>query len=1039
MLMRQKLRRISIFATLSLLLFTVFAGTLPQTASALGAGSDIVDSVETEVKNRQKYYWLRNCFYHSDIDRVTPTEMETWDFFEGAGAGDMSEIIGGVYGPGKLATWGCKAEINVERAFNALGVTNPREAFCKIDGALYNKSNNNNSCLGGAIPNAEWDNNLDSGDKQGAAFERAAAAWAPDVVKPITDVQNYVRYYISFIYECNITLKSGVYTEGEADPDDAYQVPIITTGSDVIQDRLGLGLPYKNSQVAIVATKTGDAYTKGDVASGSLIQVPRGEVVNCNEAVEKLRQYAPAYLKYVNDNPDAIVSQLDDVSENGPEATCESLSGILSYVVCPVLAMLDGGIYLLTVGIESLLSVDADKYNNPNLVQGWQTMRNIALLILIPMMLLMVIGTALEFGPFDAYTVKKSLPRMLVAVIFITLSLPITQFLVNLSNVVGYGIQNLVLAASNSPESLLDLYGPSEGLLFSGLVTGGLVTASLLPFITWGVVGSLALVTFVSLFIGYIILVVRQLLILMLMMVAPLAILVWIFPGNDKLWKIWKTTFTALLMMFPLIMLLIASGKVFAGIVGSTESSFTAFFFKIIALVAPFFFIPATFKYGLGVFGNIAGIVNDRSRGFFDKQRKSREGSRSKAWTEARQGNRFRGGTDNNLRGKFNRRLAQGLNAPGAIMEQGALFKPRNWGTAGTNATRARQDAERERALKENLGLQTWIGNDTAMGIAGESRNETDLRTRLAAETDEHGRNMFQGQALDDAVSQIETFRRQVSPETFARVTHDAANAGGTYWKNKSAGRALASIARASGADSSIAANMVASTRRDAMKAGRYEIGGNTFGSTLSYVDEMRQELAETGNISEETIARVDAQHKAEVFQNQSGALMGHASVKPQAIEEMTDTMVNSVENARALGDERSFVQSIAAIEAIHKGQAGSSPKRAKIMADKVISHELNVSELSDSMRSRLKSAIEVPDLDADGNPQYEQNNDGRPVMKMKERDKITLVQASEALTGDKEYREMGYQYSKEIESAAAQLPLDPSAAAGGALPPGVT
>jgi hypothetical protein len=346
----------------------------------------------------------------------------------------------------------------------------------------------------------------------------------------------------------------------------------------------------------------------------------------CSNVLKK----CTTFVKQPSSAATRITISGEGISKEDAARTCESEGGSLAWMLCPVLVLLDNGINFLTNGIESLLEVDESKYNDPSLVQTWRVLRNIALLLLIPMMLLMVIGTALEFGPFDAYTVKKALPRMFLAVLFITLSLFITQFFLNVSNVVGRGIEGLVLSASNSPDSLADSYSAAGGLLFSTVVAGGAAggiaivgavgaTGALLSML-----GSLALVTFVGLLIGYLVLVIRELLILVLMIAAPLAILVWVFPDNDKLWKIWKTTFIALLMMFPIIMLLISSGKLFANVIGDSQNSFTAFFLKIIAYVAPFFFIPATFKYGLGAFSSVAGVMNDRSRGLFDRQRKKR-------------------------------------------------------------------------------------------------------------------------------------------------------------------------------------------------------------------------------------------------------------------------------------------------------------------------------------------------------------------------------------------------------------------------------
>ena len=181
----------------------------------------------------------------------------------------------------------------------------------------------------------------------------------------------------------------------------------------------------------------------------------------------------------------------------------------------------------------------------------------------------MVIGTALNFGPFDPYTVKKALPRMFIAAMFIVLSLPITQFGVELSNNVGQGLGNLIV--SSVPEdqrvnSLQDILSPGEAGGFTALTLLGVAGAAATGALTIGIAASIALITLIALLLGFVILIMRQVLLLMLIVVAPLAILAWIFPGNDKLWGIWKTSFIAMLMMYPIIAILIASGKFVAGI-----------------------------------------------------------------------------------------------------------------------------------------------------------------------------------------------------------------------------------------------------------------------------------------------------------------------------------------------------------------------------------------------------------------------------------------------------------------------------------------
>src|SRR5690606_17646951 len=103
-----------------------------------------------------------------------------------------------------------------------------------------------------------------------------------------------------------------------------------------------------------------------------------------------------------------------------------------------------------------------------------------------------------------------------------------------------------------------------------------------------------------SIVIAFLVLLARQLFIIALVLVAPLAILAWIFPGNDKIWKSWWSIFSKLLMMFPLIMLLLAVGKVFAillneGSGGALDGAIINPILKLLAYMLPYALIPLTF------------------------------------------------------------------------------------------------------------------------------------------------------------------------------------------------------------------------------------------------------------------------------------------------------------------------------------------------------------------------------------------------------------------------------------------------------------
>ena len=311
------------------------------------------------------------------------------------------------------------------------------------------------------------------------------------------------------------------------------------------------------------------------------------------------------------------------------EPSCESEGGEMSWLLCPALRLADDFVGYIDEQIEKLLRVPNDYFEGEDaqkLRDTWARLRNIAYIILVPIVLVMVISTALGFNMFDAYTVKKAMPRLFAAVLFMSLSYEITTFLIRLTNDVGSGILGLMTSAFGGGDiTLSSLFDPGviAGGIFTGTVLVGVPAGFALAGI--GVLLSYALVIGVVLLLAFLVLALRQFILIALILLAPLAILAWIFPGNDKLWKLWGGSFEKLLLLYPLIMILIAGGRIFARVAQEAEGSGLLETILILtAYIAPYIFIPATFKFAGGLFANLAGMVNDKSRGLFDKQRKYR-------------------------------------------------------------------------------------------------------------------------------------------------------------------------------------------------------------------------------------------------------------------------------------------------------------------------------------------------------------------------------------------------------------------------------
>lgn len=328
---------------------------------------------------------------------------------------------------------------------------------------------------------------------------------------------------------------------------------------------------------------------------------------------------------------------------------CELSINPLTWIICPVVAAANETVEQLDNYIVSELNVNEDSYfdeNDPDtgerFYKVWANFRNLGLIILVLAALVMVISQALAVGPFDAYTVKKVLPRILVAIIFMTLSWDISKFLINLTNDVGLGVRTIIQAPFASIDN--PVVGGLQTTVATTILGGvGILALGLVGVLTFAVTALMAVL------VAFLVLTLRKMIIVFLVLVAPFAIACYILPNTQKVYKLWWDTFSKALLMFPIIMGFIAVGRVFAK-VSSADRGLLDQIILMVAYFGPYFALPTAFRLAGGAIATISGLANDRSRGAFDRLkgfRKNRSADRVK---------KFRGGglyDKNTLRGRI--------------------------------------------------------------------------------------------------------------------------------------------------------------------------------------------------------------------------------------------------------------------------------------------------------------------------------------------------------------------------------------------------
>jgi|GEM_PF-6395371 len=324
--------------------------------------------------------------------------------------------------------------------------------------------------------------------------------------------------------------------------------------------------------------------------------------------------------------------------------SCHAGLNPLNWLICGIVKGLVGIVSALDDAINSQLSVGTNgSSDNPDQIfansdgscgtggqcdaykTAWSSFRDIALGLIAMATLLVLIAQALGLEILDAYTIRKVLPRLLIATIGISLSWQLMKFFVTLTNDLGFGIRYLIEQPFVGINTSIHL-----SLAQSGAV--------LIPTIVGVAMGVFGLLTFVGMaalavLVGFATLVLRQIVIIMLIILAPIGLAAYILPNpnTQRVFKLWWESFSKALLMFPLIAGFIAAGRVFSAIAVNQSTGILSQIIGFIAYFAPYLMIPMTFRFAGGALSGMANLVNSRAQGgygYLSKKRKEHTAGR---------------------------------------------------------------------------------------------------------------------------------------------------------------------------------------------------------------------------------------------------------------------------------------------------------------------------------------------------------------------------------------------------------------------------
>jgi hypothetical protein len=448
---------------------------------------------------------------------------------------------------------------------------------------------------------------------------------------------NTAAFTIASANNPNFTTNSTTLsTDGTFVPNPIDNVPVGTkyTVSGGVTDKSGNLYKYTLANVTI---KTG--------TNNMFITLKKGDG---NKIVATISDKTPLPTKTADTGAGSTKS------DSNPELDCKWDSSLFGWFLCPITHLIINAVSGLDSTINTMLKIPDTVFTTTTDTKtgaggyytAWQSVRTLAIALLIIAGLVMVVAQAAGLELLDAYTVRKIAPRLLIMVIVMALSWPLLKFLVDLTNEVGLLTRSLIYGPfKNLDGGVFKLTSGAQGI--GGLLALGGVTA--LGFM--GVL-SFAFTALLALFVGFLVLVLRQVVVTLLIVLSPIAIISYILPNTQKLYKFWWDALSKSLLMFPIIAGLIAAGRVFAVVSSSAASPSVgaapgmAAIYQIAAVIAyivPYFLLPLTVRFAGGALGTLGGFVNDRGKGAFDRLKKYRGGKAAQNYAALKAGDRFHG------------------------------------------------------------------------------------------------------------------------------------------------------------------------------------------------------------------------------------------------------------------------------------------------------------------------------------------------------------------------------------------------------------
>lgn len=328
--------------------------------------------------------------------------------------------------------------------------------------------------------------------------------------------------------------------------------------------------------------------------------------------------------------------QQDSSANDGSElSVCSSGANSLGWIVCTALDFIGTAVNgMYEAVLTDQLQIDPDLITmSGEIYQTWTFFRDAANLMFLIAFIVVILSQLTGIG-LSNYNIKKILPRLIMVVILTNLSFIFCQIAVDLSNIFGNALYNLFShmsttdvnatgTAGHLADALVIMLGGGAAAVGTWYIGGALATVATIAGWLPGILLTLV-VALLGILFFFILLGVRQAAVIILIALAPVAVVCYALPNTKPFFDRWRRAFTALLVLFPICGIVMGGGMFASNVLLMGKENDVLF--DLIAMmlqIVPFFFIPTLLRQSLQALGNIgarisnfgAGLQNRLNRG----------------------------------------------------------------------------------------------------------------------------------------------------------------------------------------------------------------------------------------------------------------------------------------------------------------------------------------------------------------------------------------------------------------------------------------